>query len=96
MKLQLLDINDGKAFFLNSEDEEQLLEVIFEATIESWSERERIPGLQDFSQEFENKELTINGYSFPYGKFDLAGDDNDFVIGCITDHMERNPDKYER
>jgi hypothetical protein len=98
MKLELLDIYDNTAFFGNIEDEDQgqQLEVTFEATVESWTEWERIPGLQNFAQDFEEKELTIKDYSFPYGKFDLDEDDNDFVIRSITEHMENNPDEYKR
>jgi len=96
MKLELLDIYDNTAFFGNLQDEDQQLEVRFEATIDSWTEWERIPGLQNFSQDFQDKQLTIKEYSFPYGKFSLAEGDNDFVIRCITEHMENNPDEYKR
>jgi len=96
MKLELLDIYDNTAFFENLQDEDQQLEVRFEATIDSWTEWERIPGLQDFSQDLQDKQLTIKEYSFPYGKFDLDKEDNDFVIRCITEHIESHPDEYKR
>jgi hypothetical protein len=96
MKLELLDIYDNTAFFGNLEDEEQQLAVTFDATMDTWTEWEKLPGLQNFAQDFEEKQLTIKEYSFPYGKFDLDEDDNDFVIRSITDHMESHPDEYKR
>ncbi len=96
--LELLDWEirkqfDSELYFGNNETD-QTVTVYFSAKYKSWSETERIAGLQDASYACDDYTLNVNGLHFPEGMFPITKEDIDLFWKEALDLLNRKPDEF--
>lgn len=96
--LELLDWSIRKQFdsemYFGNPETDQSVTVFFEAEYRSWTETERIPGLQDASYSCDDYTLRVKGLEFPEGMFPITKEDIDLFWKEAVDLLNRYPDEF--
>ena len=96
--LELLDWSIRKQFdselYFGNPETDQTVTVFFSARYKSWSENERIPGLQDSSYACDDYTLNVNSLQFPEGMFPIKKEDIDLFWKEALNLLNTKPEEF--